>query len=284
MPYSWSSSVLSIFLEAIERIYDPPHIEHTNRLLIVSVLGFLVNFVGVVFFHEFHVGHSHDDGACPMKNHGCETQPCGDGHRYEEFGTNANLRGVYLHILADTLGSVGVIISSLIIKYKGWLMADPVCSLFIAALIIVSVWPLLQQTSRTLTLQSPFHPETLLREILTLPAVLEYRDPHFWTLAGNSKVCSIRVLIHEGAVEQSVLQDVNMLCRRAGFTIVTVQVERQRFATENPHHFQRFSDEGAHSTMSTHVICLSKKTRHVTPSYESMMSDSAIGSVMCDGE
>lgn len=45
--------------------------------------------------------------------------------------------GVFLHILADTLGSVGVIISSLLIYYFGWMIADPVCSMFIAVLITI---------------------------------------------------------------------------------------------------------------------------------------------------
>jgi zinc transporter 5/7 len=45
--------------------------------------------------------------------------------------------GIFLHILADTLGSVGVIISALLIQSFGWMMADPVCSMFIAVLIMI---------------------------------------------------------------------------------------------------------------------------------------------------
>lgn len=45
--------------------------------------------------------------------------------------------GVFLHILADTLGSVGVIISSLLIYYFGWMIADPLCSMFIAVLVTI---------------------------------------------------------------------------------------------------------------------------------------------------
>lgn len=45
--------------------------------------------------------------------------------------------GIFLHILADTLGSVGVIISSILIQNFGWMMADPVCSMFIAVLIMI---------------------------------------------------------------------------------------------------------------------------------------------------
>ena len=48
--------------------------------------------------------------------------------------------GIFLHILADTLGSVGVIISSVLIERFGWMMADPVCSMFIAILIMIRYW------------------------------------------------------------------------------------------------------------------------------------------------
>ena len=63
--------------------------------------------------------------------------------------------GVYLHILADTLGSVGVIISTLLIEYFGWFIADPLCSLFIATMIFLSVLPLLKETASILVLRAP---------------------------------------------------------------------------------------------------------------------------------
>jgi len=64
--------------------------------------------------------------------------------------------GVFLHILAeDTLGSVGVIISTVLIENFGWNIADPICSLFIATMILLSVLPLLKETSMILLLRSP---------------------------------------------------------------------------------------------------------------------------------
>ena len=74
------------------------------------------------------------------------------------FGVNILLvfhSGVFLHVLADTLGSVGVILSSLLIEYFGWLIADPLCSLFIAILIFLSVLPLLKQSSNVLLQRTP---------------------------------------------------------------------------------------------------------------------------------
>lgn len=65
--------------------------------------------------------------------------------------------GVFLHVLADTLGSVGVIISTLLIENFGWKIADPICSLFIACLIFMSVVPLVRETSLILLLHTPRH-------------------------------------------------------------------------------------------------------------------------------
>lgn len=63
--------------------------------------------------------------------------------------------GVYLHVLADTLGSVGVIISSFFVSNYGWNVADPICSVFIACAIAYSAMPLLVDTLRLLTLRAP---------------------------------------------------------------------------------------------------------------------------------
>ena len=63
--------------------------------------------------------------------------------------------GVFLHVLADTMGSVGVIVSSVLIEQFGFFIADPLCSLFIAILIFLSVLPLLKESSQVLLLRSP---------------------------------------------------------------------------------------------------------------------------------
>lgn len=63
--------------------------------------------------------------------------------------------GVFLHVLADTLGSVGVIVSTTFIQQFGWLIADPLCSLFIATLIFLSVIPLLKDACQVLLLRIP---------------------------------------------------------------------------------------------------------------------------------
>jgi zinc transporter 5/7 len=112
----------NVFCESIERIFEPQKIE-TEGLLLVSILGLCVNLVGLFFFHEHHDHHDHS-------HHGGE-------HHHD----NENMYGVFLHVLADCLGSVGVIISSMLVKYYGFYVADPICSFIISLMILASSVP-----------------------------------------------------------------------------------------------------------------------------------------------
>ncbi len=71
-----------------------------------------------------------------------------------------------MHILADTLGSVGVIISSFLIQQFGWFIADPLCSMFIAIMIFISVIPLIQHTASVLLLRTPVNKENTLQGVM----------------------------------------------------------------------------------------------------------------------
>ena len=96
-----------------------------------------------------HSGHDHShDTEHNAHSHGSDEHSHGHGH-------NENVYGFFLHILADALGSVGVIISSLLIHYKGLYVADPICSVIISVLIFVSVIPLITSSGSTLLLKNP---------------------------------------------------------------------------------------------------------------------------------
>ena len=87
---------------------------------------------------------------------------------------------MFLHVLADTLGSVGVIISTILIENFGWNIADPICSMFIATMILLSVLPLLKETAQILLLRTPTDMEediiSALGKVCYLPKVPEFSD------------------------------------------------------------------------------------------------------------
>jgi cation diffusion facilitator family transporter len=97
--------------------------------------------------YAFTHGHSHGGGGDHGHSHG--------GHGHSHGGSNANMQGVFLHVLADTLGSVFVIISTLLIQWFGWKWVDPLCSLILSMLILGSVCPLLKGSASVLLQSVP---------------------------------------------------------------------------------------------------------------------------------
>ncbi|CAN7942695.1 unnamed protein product, partial [Ixodes hexagonus] len=201
----------------------------------VSVAGLLVNLVGIFAFRHTHShgggsghGHAHNHGHNHSHGH---THNHGHSHA---SGTNANLQGVFLHIVADTLGSVGVIVSSVLIDQFGLLIADPVCSLFIAVLIFLSVLPLLKHSSMILVLRSPLELQdkqlsTALAKVLKVDGVLSHRNEHFWYHTSEVLAGSIHVQVAKDANAQKVLSQVTAIFKELGFHHFTVQVEKEEF-------------------------------------------------------
>ena len=214
---------IEIVYEAIERLFLGSDVSRTAELLVVSTLGFLVNLVGIFAFHGAHDhghghghshGHSHHDhvhehdhksnhshhdhdhehdhksshshheeletpmtaSASPMKNkHGAAS----DHHHGGE-----NMQGIYLHIMADALGSLAVVGSTLLVRWTGWSGFDPLASCIIAVLIFASTIPLVTSTTKILLLSLNSDIEYNLRGILSgvaeMRGVVGYTAPKFW--------------------------------------------------------------------------------------------------------
>jgi zinc transporter 5/7 len=211
---------VSIVLEGLERLGSPPEI-HGEHVLPVSVAGLLVNLVGLVFFHDAAHGHGGGHG----HSHG------GHGHAHGGGGhANENMYGVWLHVLADALGSVGVIVSSLLNMWYGWHLADPIASIAISLLILASVVPLVQATAGPLLSRVPEALEAPLARALDaisrLPDVVALEAPHAWKLHGATVVGTLHVVLGAGGDDQRVLRQARALLTTAGVTMATVQVSR----------------------------------------------------------
>uniref|UniRef100_A0A8C7H873 Zinc transporter n=1 Tax=Oncorhynchus kisutch TaxID=8019 RepID=A0A8C7H873_ONCKI len=227
-----------VFVESVTRLVDPPNI-NTDMLTPVSVGGLLVNLVGICAF-----SHAHSHGAaksnCSSHDHGHSHGHGSHGHSHGSShghshggGMNANMRGVFLHVLADTLGSVGVIISTILIRQFGWLIADPICSLFISTLIFLSVIPLLTDAAEVLLLRTPpEHEKDLniaLEKIEKVEGVLSYRDPHFWRHSASVIAGTIHLQLMSDVVEQRIIQQVTAILKDAGVNNLSVQVEKEAY-------------------------------------------------------
>ena len=156
-----------IVFESIERFIEPKEI-HSENLILVSFIGLLVNIVGLIFAHDHgddsheHHGHhthehehehEHEHKHEKFEKHGLnkhEEKEHMHKHKHNHEHKNENIYAIYIHILADTLGSVAVLISAFLIKYYKLYISDPICSLFISAMIIVSTIPVLKNASMIL--------------------------------------------------------------------------------------------------------------------------------------
>lgn len=249
--------LISVFIifEAIQRLMDPPDM-NTNQLLLVSFLGLLVNLVGIFAFNHGHAhgghghshgGHDHGHGHGHSHNHSHAGHDQGHSHGHDHgyghghthaghshghaHGHNANMHGVFLHVLADTLGSVGVIISTLLINQFGWTGFDPIASIFIAALIFMSVVPLIQESGRVLLLfASPHHEEAVriaLDELLSIPGVASFGAPRFWPNDDSSCVGSIHIHAHDGVDRQALAYTIEQHLKSHidGLGDLTIQME-----------------------------------------------------------
>jgi len=219
---------LSVLLESAERFFTPEEIS-TDKLLLVSCMGLLVNLVGVFAFHDLHDHGDHDEHDAGGHSHS-HSHSHGHNHKEKEKkkSFDPNIYGVYLHILADTLGSVGVIISSLLIQIFGWTTADPICSFCISVLIFLSVIPLLHGSATTLLQCTPINFDdklnTCLAKISKIEGVVGYRNPHFWKFSKDKLVGTIQIKITNEASEQKILQEVAAVFKKKGVKDFTVEI------------------------------------------------------------
>ncbi|EFA78612.1 putative zinc transporter [Heterostelium album PN500] len=223
---------ITILMESIERLMEPPEI-NTDKLLLVSVLGFLVNMVGVFSFHGDH-GHSHGGGG-GGHSHGHHGHSHG-GSAHDEPNQpkkrSVNIDGVFLHLLADTLGSVGVIVSSLIIQIWGYTLADPICSLCISILIFLSVIPLITNTAKTLLqcTPEPIHENInqIIGQITNITGVIGYTDFHFWSHSEEIVVGTIKVIADPAASEKKLRKSIAAVLKENKVTSPTIEIIKNK--------------------------------------------------------
>lgn len=257
-----------VLTEGVARLFEQPTIR-SDSLILVSVLGFMVNAVGLVYFHE-HAhggggqcshGHSHSHGHSRSHEHS-HSHSHSHSHAHDESlnqvsmtsATNHNMEGIFLHVLADALGSAGVIVSSILIHLFNWTIADSICSIIISVLIIVSVIPLIKNSASILLQMAPGDASSAMNQVLddlrtaisllepsfTHTAVLDqihslrtakligFSEPHLWQF-DNETICgTLHLQVAMGGDEELARASTRHLLRLRGlsqarFTIMTEQ-------------------------------------------------------------
>ena len=189
-----------IVVEAFQRLSEPVEIM-AGPMMIVAVIGLLANIISAWILNR-------------QREH------------------SVNVQGAFLHVLADMLGSVAVLVAGGVIILTGWQYADVIASLVIAALVLPRAWQLMMQALRILLEQAPpgYQPaevDALLRQV---DGVLDVHDLHLWSLDGTSALASVHLVVPEDRDPAAVLCAAQAALQERGIAHATIQVERASHA------------------------------------------------------
>ncbi|MCU0506784.1 MAG: cation diffusion facilitator family transporter [Anaerolineae bacterium] len=154
-----------------------------------------------------------------------------------DAGKSLNVKGAYLEVWADALGSVAVIVGALLVWLTGWTRADPVIAVFIALWVLPRAWTLFRQTVNVLLEGVPDGLDLgeLERSILSVDGVAELHELHVWALGSDKNSLTVHVIVNETADADQVGKAVReAISRKFGITHSTVQMERRRCDPPDP--------------------------------------------------
>jgi cobalt-zinc-cadmium efflux system protein len=199
--------VLFIGAAAWRRILEPPEVAG-GALVLVAAAGLVVNVIVARRLRE---------------------------HEHHSLG----IRGAYLHVLSDLLGSIGAVAAGVVILLTGWTPVDALASTAIAALVLVRAFGLVREAVDVLMEAVPPHidVESLRRGLERVPGTCEVHDLHVWTLTTGRYALSAHAVVSGAERDDAVLDAMADLCARE-FRIdhVTIQLEHESPCATEPMH------------------------------------------------
>src|SRR5713226_1007886 len=167
-----------VFHAAYNRLFDPPQVE-SRGMLVIAVIGLVVNIVaGVVLFGSHH--------------------------------ESLNVRGAFLHVIGDALGSVGAIVAGLTMVLTGWNLADPIFSILIGFLILYTSWALIKESAVILmqSVPSEINLERVQNAIEQVRGVVQVHDLHVWSVTSGVFTLTAHAVIDNGEDFHKVLNEI----------------------------------------------------------------------------
>ena len=185
-----------IFYEAIQRLDDPPEVLG-GWMLAVGVVGIGVNVAAGAILFRAREG-------------------------------SLNVEAAFRHVLADLLGSVGVVVAAVVILATGWLAADPIASILIGVLVLASSWSILRDSTSILLESAPKGMDTRAvgERLARAQGVVEVHDLHVWTITSGFPALSAHVLVGRGEDCHGRRRELEALLRdEFGIEHTTLQVD-----------------------------------------------------------
>ena len=194
-----------ILWEAVDRLREPAVVQGT-LMLAVATGGLIVNIIAA----RVLVGSSSD---------------------------NMNTRGAYLHVLGDLLASVGTLVAAILLRYTGWLTADPIASILTTVLIMRGAWRLVRESVDILLESTPSHiPLPAVRgQLEAIPGIESVHDLHVWSVTPAVVAMSAHCIVREPDKHQHVLEHIHDAMRLFGIEHVTIQLEKDEMLDREGH-------------------------------------------------
>lgn len=189
-----------IFYEAYQRFTDPPEVASTG-MLIIATIGLLINILVAWLIMR-----------------GGDTKE------------NLNIRAAFLHVLGDLLGSVGAIIAALMIIFFNWGWADPLASVIVAVLVLISGWRVTKESIHVLMEGTPKNVEidAVIKTIESIPGVNNMHDLHVWSITSGKNALSCHVVV-DGTISvqesQEMLKTIEQKLEDENIGHATIQIE-----------------------------------------------------------
>jgi len=196
-----------IFIEAVERIKNPPAIK-IGGMLAISIIGLLVNVLVAYIMHR--------------------------GGDVEE---NLNMRGAFLHVLSDMFGSIGAILAAVLMLLFGWAWADPAASLIVAFLVLRSGIRLSRDAVHVLMEGAPknLEGEKIVAAIVSEEKIKSVHDFHLWTITSGLHALTCHAVVSEEMDFREageILKRINHALRKFGIKHATIQLETEHHCRE----------------------------------------------------
>lgn len=209
-----------IFYEAFQRFAEPPEVASTGMLIIASI-GLVANIIVAWMLMR------------------------GDTEE------NLNLRAAFLHVLGDLLGSVGAVTAALLIMFLGWGWADPLASVIVAVLVLISGWRVTKDAVHVLMEGTPKNVDLdeIINTMENTQDIVSIHDLHVWSITSGQNALSCHAVVDgELSIQESqrLLRTIEHDLEHKGIGHVTVQMENNEHPHEDSLMCQNDEDSSAH--------------------------------------
>ncbi len=231
---------LALSLVAMRLARRPPSPERTFGYVRMEILAALVNGATLLVISGWIVWEAWGRLGTPQEvdgplmmgvaGVGLIVNLLGAGMLHAHAHENLNIRGAYLHVLGDLLGSIGAIGAGALILLTGWTPIDAIVSVLIAGLILLGAWRLVKEATGVLLEMVPSHVdmEVVLKDLQSIPDLYDVHDLHVWTLTSGFVALSGHGVLQDPTQHQRVLDEIRDRMEPHGIGHVTFQLEPER--------------------------------------------------------